>query len=68
MLHLVLMAALAAAPQTQGLEVRQETLKSGVHVRSVVLTVHGKFGRKPRPLVEADITIDGTKIESVGLR
>jgi hypothetical protein len=57
MLHVLFIAVLAGAPQSQGLEVRQQTLKSGVQVRSVVLTVRGKFGRKPRQFDESDFTI-----------
>lgn len=57
MLQFLLIASLLGVPAPQVPEVRQETLKSGVHARTLVLKVRGKLGRKPRQLVEGDITI-----------
>ena len=59
MLQILLVVALtlAGASQSQGLAVRQETLKSGVEVRTMTISIHGKGGGKPKSLVQEDFTV-----------
>ena len=50
----VLFAVLLSA---QSPDVRQQTLKSGVEVRTVTIWVHGKHGGLPKPVGEKDFTV-----------
>ena len=52
---LVLILALFLGAQAP--DVQQLTLKSGVEVRTMTITVHGKLGRQPRLLVQEDFRV-----------
>ena len=57
MLHILVTLMLVMPGQTPVLEVAKQTVKSGIHIQTLVLNVRGQLGRRPRELAQSDITI-----------